>query len=72
MISDILFQYHSTSASNTLTVADLAFQADDGGDSMVTLLAILRFSGFTTVDRKRHQPQPIASSWPERPTAPAL
>mgnify|MGYP003132998534 CR=1 FL=1 len=54
MISDILFQYHSTSASNTLTVADLAFQADDGGASMVTSIFTACIAGNSSVFRIHH------------------
>ena len=54
MISDILFQYHSTSASNTLTDAELAFQADDGGASMVTSLFAACVAGSSSTYRIHH------------------
>mgnify|MGYP003113612920 CR=1 FL=1 len=54
MIPDILFQYHSTTANTDTSEAELAFQADEGGKSMLTALWAASSAGGTVNQYRMH------------------
>ena len=54
MIADILFQYHSTTTNSTTTEAELAFQSEDGGVTMINSLWVACVDGSTCNYRIHH------------------